>query len=1074
MEVQQGKGEVSEAPLARQTRQAQALNCRDSQMLSRHHRPLVRQVFSSSDTRPSKRAKTATPGHHEATISRDKAERWFNDSNNNASATRDVPYIDSESHLYIPMFRHRAHRFIDDPPFYLNEKTHSGGHSACAVHSDGSSFNPSNLGQPTAPTRSLLAQMEANESNSEDFRGVIDDLTIQNKKLRRKLKQYERLHGSHLQKEKLFEVRIHGLAANRKRELEEILRSFASSSEESHETSLFNIGDFRASGPALTIHKPSSSSTFCSKGSKPIDSAYASMSGQTGVSLRQSQDHPQKDRQAQSLSRQQNVKSYLHDIPETLLPKHSLPMSERAKSKLVVRRLEQIFTGRRAAGRHNQSHQQQEVSQSAAQADRSGLEAYGRKLQPVREGVREARILPKNLESKVDFLNKANLAAQQSQESVESRGRKPLKEGMREARILLGSAESQIDSSSETNLTGQQSRRSTDGEDSRTRDPRASRGVTPNQRPTRPLDLDIHRAQVPSENIEYIRHLGLASPTATFDVDPDSDNGWIFLNLLTNMAQLHTLNVTPEFIRHAVTDVSSNFELSADGTKVRWHGGTDGTKMNSDSEESEDTGNSKSTDTSAPTSKRGSLPDVPSRAGLEDIREPNSALPYPTMGLPAAPEVGAKRRPVYLEQPNDVDKFQYKPLFFHGSTSEDEDDSAHATNSVSSFDPMENATGLNSGSHSVRESAMKLRKQNSENGPIIFYNKARFCTDLSGDSSGAMRDAAAYCRFMQEPLGCLQHTVSEKLDESESDYVPDGDDITDSMDLDVGNTVTTRSALDVEDLKSSISDQSSTSPITMEASGVGNIHPEDNFMVKVQVRHGRKRHESRAQSPFSGPRSQIRRLLHSIPRGSANTFREAKDIPRSQPDPGPIKSEIISTNKTHMPPSALPPPSNLIHPFSSSESGDGDDEDEDPSVNCYSEKPRAFVKSSVEGLVDPRPANFFFGSSSGESKDSSYVSTSFGSDDDDSSIDFLANARVLDPDTIAAQEREFEINAVQQTVRAGSVAATLGEPTSSDSEPPGSSKTESDVDSMSVDGDAKDDLVWNGCIVVATSPKLYQ
>ena len=956
------------------------------------------------------------------------------------------------------MSRHLAHLLLDDPPFYLNEKTYSGGHSACAVHSDGSSFNLSTPGQPTAPTKSLLAQMEANESNSEDFRGVIDDLTIQNKKLRRKLKQYERLHGSHLQKEKLFEVRIHGLAPHRKRELEEMLRSFASNSEELHETSLFNLGTFKASAPALLHHTTSSSSTSYSKGSKPIDSAYASMSGQTGISHNQSQDHPHKDTQAQSLSRQQNVKSYLHDISETLLPKHSLPMSERAKSKLVVRRLEQIFTGKRAAGRvagrHSQSYQQQEVSQSAAQADRIGLEAHGRKFHPVRESVREARILPKHAELKVGSLSKANLATQQSQQSVDSRGRKPVKEGMREARMSLGFAESQIDSSSETNLSGQQSRQSTDGEDSRSRYPRASRGVTPDQRPTRPLDLDIHRAQVPSENIEYIRHLGLASPTAALDADPDSDNGWVFLNLLTNMAQLHTLNVTPEFIRQAVADVSSKFELSANGTKVRWQGGSDGTKMSSDSDESDDTGNWKFTDTSAPVGKQGSLADVPSRAGLEDIREPNSALPFPTIGLPAAPEVGAKRRPVYLEQPNDVDKFNYKPLFFHGAASEDDDDSAHATNSVSTFDPIENATGLNSGSHGVRESEVKLRKQNPENGPIIFYNKARFCTDLSGDSSSAMHDEAAYCRFTQEPVGCLQHPDSERLDESESDFVPDRDNLTDSMDLDFDNTVTTRSALDLEDLRSSISDLSAPSPIPMECSGLDHIRPEDNFMVKVQVRHKRgKKQGSRAQSPFSSPRSQIRRLLHSRPRGSTNAFREAKDIPHSQPDHGPIKSEIISTVKIDMPPSSLPPPGFLT---SFSDSGDDDDQDEDPSVNYYSEKPPISANSSIEDLVNPRHANLFLGSSSDESKEASYVSTSDGSDDD-SSIDFLANARVLDPDTIAAQEREFEINTIQPTARAASVIATLGEPTSSDSEPTENSKTESDVDSMSVDGDAEDD-----------------
>ena len=1006
--------------------------------------PSVPQIPNSSNSRPLKKVKTAAVGGHEAIGGRAKAERWFNDTNNNACGTKDAPYLDGGSLLHFPMLRHLAHLLLDDPPFYLNEETSSGGASACAVHSDGSSFNLSNFGLSTAPTRSLLAQMEANESNSEDFRSVIDDLTIQNKRLRRKLKKYERLHCSHLQEEKSFEVRIHGLAAHRKRELEGILRSFASRCEESPKTSPCNLEGFKGSAPTLSNLNPSPSTSY-SKGSKPIDSAYASMSGQTGVSQKQSQAHLQQDLQAQSQSKQQHVQSYLHDIPATLVPKHSLAMSERAKSRLVVRRLEQIFTGRKAAGAHNQSHQQQEVSQSAAKGDRMQLDTRSSNFRPIREGLRAARILPNHAELKVDSLSEANLATQQSEQTVESRGRNPLKEGMREARISLGCAESQIDSSSDTNLTGQQSRQSTDGEDSRSRDPWASRHLTPDQRPTHPLDLDLQRAQVPLDNIEYIRHLGIASPAATLEASSDSNNGWVFLNLLTSMAQLHTLNVTPEFIRHAVAKLSSKFELSTDGTKVRWQGGIDGTQFSSDSDESDHTRNWKSTDISVPVSKRGSVADLSSRTDVEDSQEPNSALPVPNIGLSAAPEVGAKRRPVYLEQPNDVDKFHYKQLFFHSTASEHDDDSAHANNSVSSSDPMEDATGLNPRSEGIRESEVKLRTQNRKNGPIIFYNKARFCTDLSGDSSGAMHDEAAYCRYTQEPIGCLQLADSGKLDENEGDHVPGGDDLTESMDLDFGSTITTRSALDLEDLKSLISDLSTTTPVPMDVSGLGGIQPEDNFMVQVRVCHrGRNGRGSRPHSPPSSPCSQIRR--------------SRTNMPRSQPDRGNITSEIISTVKTDMPPSSLPPASYLLLPFSSSESDDGDDEDEgeEPSISYYKQKPRASAKASVEKVVDARPAHFFLGSSSDEHKVSSYASTSSGSEDD-SSIDFLANARVLDPDTIAAQEREFDFNSTQQPAGIHSVTTMARDFTSSGSETPGVAQTESDVDSMSVDGDAEDD-----------------
>lgn len=106
------------------------------------------------------------------------------------------------------------------------------------------------------------------------------------------------------------------------------------------------------------------------------------------------------------------MKSYLYDMPQNLMPKHTLAMSDRSKSRLVVKRLEQIYTGKGAASRrHNQSHQQQEVSQSAAQADRHMSEARGRPS--MREGVREAHILPADAELQVGTLSEVNMAVQQ-------------------------------------------------------------------------------------------------------------------------------------------------------------------------------------------------------------------------------------------------------------------------------------------------------------------------------------------------------------------------------------------------------------------------------------------------------------------------------------------------------------------------------------------------------------------------------------------------------------------------------------------------------------------------------------
>ncbi len=56
------------------------------------------------------------------------------------------------------------------------------------------------------------------------------------------------------------------------------------------------------------------------------------------------------------------------------------------------------------------------------------------------------------------------------------------------------------------------------------------------------------------------------------DADPQ---GYVYLNLLTNMAQLHTMSVTLPFVKQAIRTFSNCLELNEDGTKVRWRTGLD-------------------------------------------------------------------------------------------------------------------------------------------------------------------------------------------------------------------------------------------------------------------------------------------------------------------------------------------------------------------------------------------------------------------------------------------------------------------------------------------------------------------
>lgn len=97
------------APSSIQLGKDKQLDCMQPQMLSQHSRPSLLHKSDSSDPRPSKRAKIETVGNPEAIGSRVKAERWFNETNNNASGTKDVPYLDSESHLHIVMMSDLTH-----------------------------------------------------------------------------------------------------------------------------------------------------------------------------------------------------------------------------------------------------------------------------------------------------------------------------------------------------------------------------------------------------------------------------------------------------------------------------------------------------------------------------------------------------------------------------------------------------------------------------------------------------------------------------------------------------------------------------------------------------------------------------------------------------------------------------------------------------------------------------------------------------------------------------------------------------------------------------------------------------
>ena len=772
------------------------------------------------------------------------------------------------------------------------------------------------------------------ENNSEDFRSVIDDLTIENRRLRKRLQKYEQLHCGNLQSDKLFEIRVHGLPASKKRRLERTLQDFTSSLGDTGDEdppSTFAQKLSKVSNRRLAPVHASSSST---SNSRPLDSAYASMSASGGNSDARMQKVDAENASCQSSSSDQNVRSYLQSISHGVLPKHPPVMTETAKKRVVVRRLEQLFTGSRdSSNTHSQSRQQQEVSQSAANAERCESEARGHHV-----GV----------------------------------------EGNREAKI--SSSENQVASRSLPILEKASS-------DPSSRDTSVSGVATPDQRPTRPLDLDPSRAQDPERNIEYIKHLGFDALKSTLENKSREDEGWVYLNLLIGMAQLHILNVTPDFVRDSIRDISAKFELSPDGSRIRWKGGDGGTKISLGSGD-----NSEHTSEAYPTELNASR-----ELGRSKSSKPSTEIQSGVSGivqLSHGPSPGSyntnfeHQRPLLLGQIISEDPYQYRPIFYHAPLSEEEDTySFDGKNSQLSSAPIESTSafdpdGARYGHASQAAAQSRLRRGTD---PIIFYNRARFYTDLSKDEESMPYNCPLYDRSTGGVVGCdngngqdgyrgeSKGLISKPLEPNPISSIEPSASTPSITGLTENFPNSTRSPTTESEAKS------------FEVSGLGGVMPGDNFSIKVHVAHEQP-------SEKSGSRT-----------------------------------KIISARRTELVPSSLPPPSYAFLPHSSGSASDEDIGDEESDA-----KMEDADDGDVGQFVPPRFLNTF---SSDTTRNES--SEDQEDSDDDSSIDLLAHARQIEPEEVAAREREFEENvsispekmvATEVDPPESSVVATIGGP----------------------------------------------
>ncbi|KAG9229844.1 frequency clock protein [Amylocarpus encephaloides] len=843
----------------------------------------------------------------------------------------------------------------------------------------------------------------ANDSGSDDYRNIIDDLTVENKKLKERLRRFEAGCSPHLEKDKLFEVKIHRqLPPRKRRELEEALHALASSIDgAADETSSKAVTTGTVSFPpgfqslsASTAKQPLSSSA---SNSPLVDSAYVSMSrsGQTSSTTANRAGGERHDAPSKTL-RQPNIQNLLEDIPEGLLPKYAEAPTERQKQKIVVRRLEQLFTGNVVGtfGDHGQPLQQQEISRSTQKAEEAEKENV---LQM--EGVREAHMF--NRDNDMD-----------GETGIEDDGLK-----------MIGPGGEYI-SHPGVNGTFQSS-------------------LT--QRPTRPLDLDPDRAQVPVDNVEYLRHLGQSTPQLVSG--GDDPHGWVYLNLLINMAQLHIFNVTPNFVRSAVSDVSEKFDLSRDGRKIRWRGGSEGTRLGSDSGSS-----------SAMASSRGEVERSQRKrrkivAGSNEGASVQGHSGSSSQGLPGVPPFARA-------------SFHYKPLFYHqisgeGSTSQDD---------YSSSDSWAPRGESRTGKSWPAQFGARPSKSNSsgkwkrDDGPIVFYSGARFCTDLSGDCgdisipihpNGIGMDG--YNLNKGEVVGCPSLDAAGQLLQTPSRSLMQFRLFQDcSCQPEFMQTEETRPHTpdllseedpEVEFMEENIQHRSSILSVPLQdfmACGLGGTRPADHFALKVATRITKiVDHDLINMSKFSAPRLNMRKYKHGIPKRSLHVFKalgqdEIVDRPlnaTASPPPDKkrsidpsIKLEILSTQYHSLNPSILPCPTAYFSSESSSEE-DSDSEDSYTGISHLRNGPLSHVPTMppheqsrrIPVIQEPLMATQI------DDRNVEEEDEGDSTEAEDRSLGMLAHARQFDPQTVAAEEREFEMEVDRRPLEplpAGSSAAT--------------------------------------------------
>ncbi|KAL8710452.1 MAG: hypothetical protein Q9220_004884 [cf. Caloplaca sp. 1 TL-2023] len=730
---------------------------------------------------------------------------------------------------------------IDDPPFYLQKPSSDEG-SIQAVQAEQLSSRPGNTSQLVPLSHSLLSQLELSENDPNTFREIIDDLTVQNQRLKRRIRRYKKVTTAKSENMGIFEVRAHNLPSTKKQELQLILQNFAS-------TLWSSVAD-PASPPMVSRRRSGPREANMNDeplGAGPVvrkseDSTYASksvaggnlhvMSGDTELS--NSKLHrQQQSRQDPDL----RISSESPRLPPPPL-EDTCDVSDKSKQLVVVQKLEELFLTRTAEGKPSESEElpRDSLSSSKPIGSTTSNGAEYSESQPYKPTIK----------------------------IISSHG------GQHQA------PDSQMPNGDESKYTL----------------------CPPKEYSSQQSEAMTSQNTLAPCSMRCLREMSLASAMA--DTSNESMHEWMYLNVLVNMAQLHTLNVTADFVRQAIRDVSTRIILSEDGRKVRWCGGYNDKNASSSGAHSL----ALSTGSAAPKcaspigysyrpqqSTNGSPPESTSSRNIEPLFLPQQII-----------------RPAIRSRDTKLYNSSYKPYFLRnkrrGMKSNLRTDVSTAKSKLSSDD--EESFVL---SHAFKNGP------NLQDQPMIFFDYDPFFVDLSADPPDVDRlDLASYNVLACEPLG-IQTKAFDQLDS----YEPK------SMLLEQAshdfNTPTNRSRRNStegpllrfyvgnNDIPPSCDPSDKEGEvIPFEASGLGGIQLDDHFTLNVAIRY-----KPSIKSISTELRAhQSRKVYHA-------------NLSRSLPSASAIGSNtyshhVIACTTTYLPPSPFPPPSYVYPPLSSSSS----------------------------------------------------------------------------------------------------------------------------------------------------------